>query len=228
MTFKGYRFPKELILLSVRWYLRYGLSYRDLEEMLRERGASPDHTSIFRWVQRFTPQLLEAFKSRKAPVGGRWRMDETYIKVKGQARYLYRAVDKNGDTVDFLLTARRDRDAARRFLEKAVKNNGVPSLVNIDKSGANQAGIEDYNESLGFGPPDIEVRQCKYLNNIVEQEHRNVKRRIRPMLGFKSFWTARVVLGGIELVHMLRKGQLAPDAQKPSLTAADAFYGLAA
>jgi putative transposase len=226
MRFKGYRFPTDLILLSVRWYLRYSLSYRDLEEMLEERGAFLDHTTVFRWVIRFTPMLLAAFKKRKAPVGGRWRMDETYVKVNGRDRYLYRAVDKAGDTVDFLLTAHRDRDAARRFLEKATGQNGVPTLINIDKSGANKAGIEDYNESHCDAAP-VEVRQCKYLNNIVEQDHRNIKRRIRPMLGFKSFWTARVVLAGIELVHMLRKGQLAAEGDKTPLTAAAAFYGLA-
>jgi len=195
--------------------------------MLEERGAFLDHTTVFRWVIRFTPLLLAAFKKRKAPGGGRWRMDETYVKVKGHDRYLYRAVDKAGDTVDFLLTAHRDRDAARRFLEKATRQNGVPTLVNIDKSGANKAGIEDFN-AAGHDAAPVEVRQCKYLNNVVEQDHRNIKRRIRPMLGFKSFWTARVVLGGIELVHMLRKGQLASAAGEMPLSAADAFYGLAA
>src|SRR6266852_4837033 len=157
MRFKGYRFPTDIILLSVRWYLRYNLSYRDLEEMLEERGAFLDHTTVFRWVIRFTPLLLAAFKKRKAPVGGRWRMDETYVKVKGQDRYLYRAVDKAGDTVDFLLTAHRDRDAARRFLEKATKHNGVPTLINIDKSGANKAGIEDFNAASHDAAP-VEVR----------------------------------------------------------------------
>lgn len=227
MDTKGYRFPKDVILLSVRWYLRYQLSYRDLEEMFAERGAGPCHTSVFRWVQRFTPELIAAFRTRKSQVGGRWRLDETYVKVNGKARYLYRAVDKNGDTVDFLLTARRDRAAARRFLGKAIQGNGAPTLIHIDKSGANTAGINDYNRDRGGWAADIEIRQCKYLNNIVEQDHRNIKRRIRPMLGFKSFWTARVVLGGIELVHMLRKGQLASGG-RPSASPAQAFYGLAA
>jgi putative transposase len=226
MDFKGFRFPKDLILLSVRWYLRYNLSYRDLEEMLEERGAFLDHTTVFRWVIRFTPFLLAAFKNRKSPIGGRWRMDETYVKVNGQDRYLYRAVDKNGDTVDFLLTARRDCRAARRFLEKAIDQNALPSLINIDKNGANKAGIEDYNAN--HDAVDIEVRQCKYLNNIVEQDHRNIKRRIRPMLGFKSFWTAEVVLAGIELVHMIRKGQLVQIVSEVSTSAAEQFYRLAA
>lgn len=202
----------------MRWYLRYGLSYRDLEEMLEERGVVVDHTAIFRWVQRCTPLLTDAFKDRKAPVGRRWRMDETYVKVKGQRRYLYRAVDKAGDTVDFRLTARRDREASRRFLEKATAQNGRPSLINIDKSGADKAGVADYNDARAEKP--IAVRQCKYLNNVVEQDHRSIQRRIRLMLGFKSFWTARVVLAGIELVHMLRKGQLASAPRQASMSAA--------
>ena len=226
MRLKGYRFPTDIILQSVRWYLRYSLSYRDLEEMLEERGVFVDHTSIFRWVQRCTPLLLGAFKKHKSLVGDRWRLDETYVKVNGEHRYLYRAVDKAGDTVDFLLTAHRDRDAARRFLEKAIGQNGAPSLINIDKSGANQAGIEDYNDT--HDGPAIEIRQCKYLNNIVEQDHRSIKRRVRSMLGFKSFRTATVVLGGIELVHMLRKGQLASAEGATPVSAAAAFYQLAA
>ena len=125
----------------------------------------------------------------------RWRMDETYIKVNGKDRYLYRAVDKEGQTIDFLLIAYRDRNAARRFLEKAIKSSEEPSLINIDQSGANTAGIGDYNDN-NFAC--IEIRQCKYLNNIVEQDHRNIKRRIRGMLEFKSFWKARIVLGGVE------------------------------
>jgi transposase-like protein len=151
-----------------------------------------------------------------------------YVKVKGQDRYLYRAIDKDGATVEFLLTAKRDREAARRFLEKSTQQNGVPTLINIDKSGANKAGIDAYNEAADAVSP-IEVRQCKYLNNDLEQDHRNIKRRVRPMLGFKSFWSARIVLGGIELIHMLRKGQLAPSSSAATpLSAADAFYKLAA
>lgn len=132
MQLKGFRFPKEIVLLAVRWYLRYGLSYRDLEEMLEERGVCLDHTTIFRWVHRFTPLLIAAARTRKRAVVGGWRMDETYVKVSGQDRYLYRAVDRSGDTVDFLLTARRDRDAARRFLEKATRRHAALAVINID------------------------------------------------------------------------------------------------
>ena len=225
MKIKRFRFPKDIILLSVRWYLRYGLSYRDLEEMLEERGIFLDHTSIYRWVIRFTPVLMSVFLNRKRPVGGRWRMDETYIKVNGLDRYLYRALDKEGQTIDFLLTAHRDQNAARRFLEKAMKNCEEPSLINIDQSGANTAGIKAYNDQ-NFAC--IEIRQCKYLNNILEQDHRNIKRRTRPMLGFKSFWSARVVLAGIELVSMIKKGQLKTSRKTSSLSPADQFYSLAA
>ncbi|MBL7668850.1 MAG: IS6 family transposase [Bdellovibrionaceae bacterium] len=142
MKIKRFRFPKDIILLSVRWYLRYGFNYRDLEEMLEERGIFLDHTSIYRWVVRFTPVLMSVFSNRKRPVGGRWRMDETYIKVNGLDHYLYRALDKEGQTIDFLLTAHRDQNAARRFLEKAMKNCEEPSLINFDQSGANTAGIK--------------------------------------------------------------------------------------
>ena len=135
--------------------------------MLEERGVFLDHTTIFRWVIRFTPFLLSAFQKKKRSVGGRWRMDETYVKVNGKDRYLYRAVDKEGQTVEFLLTSRRDRNASRRFLEKAMKNTEDPSLINIDQSGANTAGIKDYNKKH---ETEIEIRQCKYLNNIVEQD----------------------------------------------------------
>ena len=144
------------------------------------------------------------------------------IKILGKDRYWYRAVDKQGYTVDFLLTAKRDRRAARRFFARAVKNNGVPRVANIDKSGANKAGIEDFNQENGT---DVTIRQCKYLNNIVEQDHRAVKRRTRPILGFKKFRSARIILGGIEVMHMIRKGQMVGGK---NLTPAQQFYSLAA
>jgi len=149
----------------------------------------------------------------------RWRLDETYVKIKGVWKYFYRAVDKHGDTVDFLLTAKRDTKAVRRFLTKAIGANGKPSLINIDKSGANTAAIKQYNSDEN---KRIKIRQCKYLNNIVEQDHRFIKRRIRPMLGFKSFWSARATLAGIEVWRMLKKGQ-----NKSSLPAWQQFYSLA-
>ena len=162
-----------------------------------------------------------AFRQRKRLVGTSWRLDETYIRVKGEWKYLYRAVDKAGDTVDFLLTAKRDRRAASRFLRKSIEQCGTPAKITIDKSRANAAAIEDYNRDLN---PSIELRQVKYLNNMVEQDHRAIKRLTRPMLGFKSFWSAAITLAGIEIMHMIRKGQL---ICQRTLTPAQQFYSLA-
>ena len=164
-----------------------------------------DHSSINRWAVRFLPLLEKVFRKHKRPVGASWRMDETYIKVKGVWKYLYRAVDKEGKTVDFLLTARRDKAAALRFFDKAMKANGVPEKLAMDKSGTNKAAIDEINAQ---GKSQIVIRQVKYLNNLVEQYHRAIKRITRPMLNFKSFRSAKNVLAGIELMHMIRKGQL--------------------
>ena len=208
-----------MILQCVRWYVAYGLSYRDLEELMQERGYAVDHSTIQRWVVHYEPRIEKAFRSNKKRTGVRWRLDETYVKIKGTWKYFYRAVDKHGDTVDFLLTAKRDTKAVRRFLTKAIGANRKPSLINIDKSAANTAAIKQYNSDEN---KRIKIRQCKYLNNIVEQDHRFIKRRIRPMLGFKSFWSARATLAGIEVWRMLKKGQ-----NKSSLPAWQQFYSLA-
>lgn len=207
IQFKWRQFRSDFILLCVRWYLAYPLSYRNLEEMMRERGVSVDHSTINRWVRTYSPQLEANSRTRKRSVGTSWRLDETYIRVKGEWKYLYRAVDEEGNTIDFLLTAKRDRKAALRFLRKAITGSGTPEKINIDKSGANTAGIVKYNENSGS---TIEIRRCKYLNNIVEQDHRAIKRRVRPMMGFKSFHSAKATIAGIELVHMIRKGQIRP------------------
>jgi transposase-like protein len=176
-------------------------------------------------VVKYSPLLEEAFHRRKRPVWVSWRMDETYIKVKGQWRYLYRAVDKYGETIDFLLTEHRDKEAALRFLKKAIRRNGVPETITIDGSDANEAAIKSYNEEHGT---TIVIRQVKYLNNVVEQDHRAVKRITRPMLGFKSFDAAQGTVAGIELMHMIKKRQLMIEAGDESLTAAEQFYSLAA
>ncbi len=225
IDFKGHRVEKDIILTCVRWYLAYPLSYRNLEEMMAERGAPVDHSNIYRWVQKFTPKLEAAFrKGRKRPVGNSWRMDETYIKIKGQWRYLYRAVDKEGQTIDFLLAAHRDKKAAKRFLRKAVGQHGLPEKITIDKSGANTAAIEALVEETSH---EIEIRQIKYLNNLIEQDHRSIKRIVRPMLGFQSFRSARITVQGVELMHMIKKGQMITvDGQ--GLSAAELFYSLAA
>ena len=201
---KGMRFPIDVILVCIRWYAAYPLSYRHLEEMMEERGVFVDHSSINRWANRFLPLLEKVFRKHKRPVGGSWRMNETYIKVKGVWKYLYRAVDKEGKTVDFLLTARRDKAAALRFFEKAMKASGVPEKVTMDQSGANKAAMDEINAR---GEARVIVRHVKYLNNIVEQDHRAIKRVTRPMLNFKSFRSDKSVLAGVELMHMIRKVQ---------------------
>ena len=220
---KRMRFPIDVILVCIRWYAAYPLSYRHLEEMMEERGVCVDHSSINRWAIRFLPFLEHVFRKHKRPVGVSWRMDETYIKVKGVWKYLYRAVDKEGKTVDFLLTAKRDKAAAKRFFGKALRDSDVPEKVTMDKSGANKAAIAEINASKNI---PIVVRQVKYLNNIVEQDHRAIKRVTKPMLSFQSFRSARNVLAGIELMHMIRKGQLMIE-DGTQMSFADQFYALA-
>ncbi len=190
---------------------------------MQERGVLLDHSTVSRWAIRFLPLLEKAFRKYKRPVGSSWRMDETYIKIKGVWKYLYRAVDKEGNTIDFLLTALRDKAAAMRFFNKAMQDNGTPEKIVMDKSGANKAAIDQIVKDQGMS---IVVRQVKYLNNIVEQDHRGIKRITRPMLGFQSFQAAKNILAGIELMHMIRKNQLnIPGGEKMSF--ADQFYALA-
>lgn len=224
INFKGRHFQREMILQSVRWYCAYSLSYRDIEEMMRERGLGVDHSTVQRWVVHYAPRLEQLFRQKKKRPGDRWRMDETYIKVKGRWQYFYRAVDKQGNTIDFLLTARRDKKAAFRFFVKAIGRNGKPGLINIDKSGANTAAIKQYNEEYR---KRIKIRQCKYLNNIIEQDHRHIKRITRPMLGFKNFHSAQKTLAGIELMKMLKKGQMRK-GERGLLSPVEQFYSLAA
>jgi putative transposase len=225
ISFKGAHFPPEVILMGVRWYVAYPLSTRHVEELMAERGVDVDHSPINRWTIKYSPLLEEAFHRRKRPVWVSWRLDETSIKVKGQWRYLYRAVDKHGQTIDFLLTEHRDTEAALQFLKKAIRRNGVPETITIDGSDANEAAIKSYNEAHGTA---IAIRQVKYLNNIVEQDHRGVKRITRPMLGFKAFDAAQATLVGIELMHMIKKRQLVIEEGNEGLTAAALFYSLAA
>jgi transposase-like protein len=205
VSFKGAHFPPEVILMGVRWYVAYLLSPRHVEELMAERGVDVDHSTINRWTIKYSPLLEEAFHRRKRLVWVSWRMDETYIKVKGQWRYRYRAIDKTGQTIDFLLTEEWDEQAAKRFVTKAIRRHGVPEKITIDGSAANEAAIKSYNEEHGT---HIIIRKRKYLNNIVEQGHRGVKRITRPMLGFKAFAAAQSTLVGIELMHMIKKRQL--------------------
>ena len=218
---KRLHYPVDLILLCVRWYVAYSLSLRDLEEMVAERGFEVDHSTVHRWVVKLLPLFEKAFRKHKRPVGKGWRMDETYIKVKGQWKFLYRAVDKDGNTVDFLLRAHRDKAAARRYFEKAIDQNGEPTTITLDRSGANLAALEANNAERDT---PITIRQNKYLNNIVEQDHRAVKCRVRPMMGFKNFRCARIILAGIETMHMIRKGQMQDDGL--ARNRAEQFYSL--
>src|SRR3954451_1153055 len=203
--FKGHCFPKVVILQAVYLKLRFSLSYRDVEELLSIRGVTVDHATVQRWVYKFTPLIEVAFRKRKKIVTSSWRMDETYIKVKGEWMFLYRAVGKAGKTVDFLLTKRRNKFAAHQFLLKAISNNGCPKVINIDKSGANKEAIRTYNKRC---LKRIRIRQCKYLNNRVEGDHRFIKWRTQSMLGFKSFKSASRTLSGIETVRMIKKEQV--------------------
>ncbi|MFM0514907.1 IS6 family transposase [Paraburkholderia sp. RL17-373-BIF-A] len=202
---KRLHYPLDVILLSVRWYVAYSLSLRNLEEVIAERGFEIDHSTVHRWVIKLVPLFEKTFRKHKRPVGKSWRMDETYIKVKGEWKYLFRAVDKNGKTIDFLLRAHRDKAAARRYFEKAIDQNGVPETVTVDKSGASLAALQAINAER---ETPIKVRQSKYLNNLVEQDHRAIKRIFKPMMGFKDFRCARIILSGIEVMHMIRKGQM--------------------
>jgi putative transposase len=218
---KGSHFERDVILWEVRWYVAYPICYRLLEEMMEEHGVEVDHSTLNRWVLKYAPLLEREFHARKRSVGRSWRMDETYVKVKGVWKYLYRAVDKAGATVDFLLTAKRDHKAALRFLRKAFDQHGTPEKITIGKSRANTAAIESYTAVHTAG---IEIRHVKYLNNIVDQDHRAVKQAVRPMLGFKSFRAAAATLSGIELMHMIRKGQMRTTGE---LRPARQFYSLA-
>lgn len=220
---KRRHFPVEIMLTCVRWYVAYPLSLRHIEEMMAEQGIPVDHATIHRWSIKMLPVLSAVFRTRKRPVGGSWRMDETYILVSGQWKYLYRAVDVQGQTIDFFLSAKRDATAARSFLRRAIGLHGVPCKITIDKSGANKAAVLAM-ETAAAKP--IELRQNKYLNNLIEQDHRSIKRIVRPMLGFKSLACARSLISGIETMHMIKKGQL-KSSKSTATSAADQFYSLA-
>jgi len=217
IDFKGNHYPREVVLHAVFFYLRYAVSYRDLEEILQERGVDVDHATLNRWVVRYSPLIAKEAQRRKARTSSSWRMDETYIKVKGKWNYLYRAVDKFGKTLDFMLSERRDEAATTSFFTHTLGNNGVPERVVIDKSGANLAGLKNMNSLLMLNGRYrfIDILQVKYMNNIIEQDHRFIKKVTRPMKGFKAFHSASATLEGIEVAHMIRKNQLASKGQCP-------------
>ena len=208
-AFKGRQFAAEVILWAVRWYLMFPISYRDLALMLQDRGVSVDYTTIFRWIQAYAPELEKRIRPHLRPTNGSWRVDETYVKVKGRWTYLYRAVDSRGQTIDFLLSAKRDAEAAKRFFRKAL---GQPHTVNpctimVDKNPAYPKAASEMKQDAELWR-FARLRQVRFLNNIVEQDHRRVKRLTRPGLGFGGFWTARRTLAGFEAMAMIRKGQV--------------------
>ncbi|MBK0004778.1 IS6 family transposase [Erwinia sp. S38] len=203
-AFKRLHCPVDIIAQCVHWYLAYALSLSNLEEMMAERGIVVDHSTLHRRVIRLVPLLDKAFRRHKRTIGRRWRI--TYIIIKGQWKYLYRAVDTDGPTIDFLLTAERDTAVALCFFRKAIRQPGEPEVVTIDKSGASTAALVTVNDNKSEEEV-ITIRQNKYLNSLIEQDHRNIKRRIRLMPGFKSFRRAQTIQAGIELLHMIRKGQ---------------------
>ena len=213
ISFSGTQFPKDVILYAVFFYVRYGVSYRDVEEIFAERNVKVDHSTLNRWVIKYSSSLALAAKKNKRAVATSWRMDETYIQVKGQWVYLYRAVDKHGDTVDFMLSEKRDEAAATAFFKQAIDNNGFPKKVVMDKSGANYVGLENINFLLMLAGiiSFVEILQIKYLNNLVEQDHRFIKKITKPMMGFKAFHSAKATIDGIETAHMIRKGQLSDE-----------------
>jgi IS6 family transposase len=207
--FKWRHFQADIILLCVRWYLRYALSYRDLEEMMRERGLHLDHSTIYRWVQQYAPELERRCRSHLKGTNDSWRVDETYMKVKKVWMYLYRAVDSQGNTLEFLLSPKRDTEAAKRFFSKALAapHTSTPRVITVDKNAAYPRAFKELKAEATI-PDSCELRQSKYLNNLVEQDHRFIKRLVKLGMGFFSFETAWRTLQGYEAMHMLRKGQI--------------------
>ena len=221
-AFSGYRFPAEVIVVAVRWYLRFGLSYRDVEELLAERGVEVDHVTVFRWVQRFTPLLMEAARPCRHAVGERWSVDETYVKVGGAWRYVYRAVDQHGHVIDVYVSRRRNAEAARRFFDRALVDHARPVEVMTDKAQALLAAVDDVL-------PDALLGTDRYANNRVEADHGRLKARLRPMRGLKCDGIAAVVIRGHAFVQNLRRGhyELGIDARCQHLRLAAAVDELA-
>ena len=207
--FKWRHFEPSLILLCVRWYCRYQLSYRDVEEMMRERGLDVDHSTVFRWVQRYAPEINKRVRQHLKMSGTSYRVDETYIKVGKTCKYLYRAVDKEGSTIEFMLSAKRDVCAAERFFRKMLRaeHRRLPFSISIDKNASYPEAFTT-SQVERIVPKDCKLRRVKYLNNVIEQDHRFIKKKVRASQCFKSFHTAERTLEGIEALHMMRKGQV--------------------
>jgi IS6 family transposase len=220
-AFAGFRFPSEVIVLAVRWYLRYGLSYRDVEELLTERGIEVDHVTVYRWVQRFTPLLADAARPCRHGVGDRWFVDETYVKVAGKWRYVYRAVDQYGQIIDVYVSSRRDTRAARRFFTTALDAHGEPVEIVTDRAPALRAAIDELIPAAFHNTE-------QYANNRIECDHGRLKARLRPMRGLKREGAARVVMRGHALMQNVRRGhyELGVDS-RPHRRVAAAFTELA-
>ncbi len=208
MAFKGRHFAPDIILLCMRWYCRYALSYRDLEEMMAERHLSVDHTTIYRWVQHYAPELDRRVQWCKPLQTKTWYVDETYVKVRGEWMYLYRAIGDGGETLDFYLSQTRTTKAAKQFLSKALNRSPHhrPSVISTDKNRAYNEAIASLRKE-GRLPPTCQHRQVKFLNNRLESDHGKLKQRIRPVRGFKSRKTAHNAIRGFEVMRMFRKGQ---------------------
>jgi transposase-like protein len=202
--FRGRHFNRSIIILCVRWYITYKLSYRDLVKMMAERGVAVSHTTILRWVQRYVPEFEKRWNRYARPVVTSWRVDETYIRVSGRWTYLYHAVDRQGLTVDFLLSEHRDIAAAKRFFTRAIERHSAPERITLDGYPATHAALAELKKS-GVLRPQTKVRTSKYLNNRIEQDHRRVKQRIYPMLGFKNFRNAVITISGVELAQKIKR-----------------------
>jgi transposase-like protein len=206
--FKWRHYSPELILLCVRWYCRYQLSYRDVEEMMRERGLNVDHSTVFRWVQRYASEINKRVRPHLKMSGTSYRVDETYIKVGKTCKYLYRAVDKEGQTIEFMLSERRDVSAVKRFFKKMMRadHRRLSFSISVDKNAAHPEAFTSSQEEELL-PMDCNLRRVKYLNNVIEQDHRFIKKKVRAAQCFKRFHTAERTLEGIEAMYLMRKGQ---------------------
>ncbi len=219
--FKWRHFEPEIILLCVRWYCRYQLSYRDLTEMMRERGLSVHHSTLFRWVQTYAPEINKRMRPHLKMTGTSYRVDETYIKVGRECKYLSRAVDKEGQTIEFMLSAKRDISSAKRFFKKVMKadHRRLPFSISVDKNATYPNAFTASQDEKTL-PHDCKLRRVKYLNNIIEQDHRFVKKRVRAAQCYKSFTTAERTLQGVEAINMMRKGQVKRLSRKDAVAQA--------
>jgi len=208
-VFAGFRFPPEVISVAVRWYLRFGLSYRDVEELLAERGVTVDHVTVYQWVQRFTQEFIEAARPCRHTPGDRWFVDETYVKITGRWTYIYRAVDQHGQVIDVLLSARRDLVAARRFFSRALQAGAMPTEVTTDRAPV-------YPRALDELVPSALHTVERHANNPIETDHGRLKARLRPMLGLKRHRSARIIAAGHAFVQNLRRGHYDIATEVPS------------